>query len=95
MEQIHGRFHLVHVLATGAAGAGGADLQIRGVDLNLHRIGLRHHCHRGRGGVDPALGFGDRHPLHPVHSGFELEPAENAIALNRQDQLTETPQFRL
>ena len=48
VQQVYGRFHLVDVLAAGAAGAGGADLQVARIDLHLHRIGLGHHGHRGR-----------------------------------------------
>ena len=86
MQQVHGRFHLVDVLAAGTAGTGGADLQVARVDLNLHWIGLRHHRHRGSGGVHPPLGFGGRHPLHPVHTRLELELAEHALTTDREDQ---------
>ena len=95
VQEVHRCFHLVHVLATGATGAGRADVQVAWVDLHLHRIGLRHHRHGGRGGVHPALGFGGRHPLHPVHARFEFQLAEHPLALDCQDQFLVAAQFRL
>ena len=51
------------------------DPQVVGVDLDLGLLDLGHHQDAGRGGVDPALGLGDRHALDPVHAALELEHA--------------------
>ena len=37
-------------------------------------LGLGQHGDRGGRGVDPALGLGDRHPLHPMGAALVLEP---------------------
>ena len=47
-------------------------------DLDL--LGLGQHEDAGRGGVDAALGLGDRHPLHAVHAALELQPRPGAVA---------------
>ena len=39
---------------------------------------------RGRG-VDAALGFGFRHPLHAVGAGLELQPRIGALADDARD----------
>ena len=85
VDQVHSGFHLVHVLTTGTTGAGGAHFDFGGINLHFHRIGLRHHGHRCRGGVHPALGFGGGYPLHPMHPGFKLQLAEHAFALDGQN----------
>ena len=43
---------LLDVLAACTAGAEGVDLQILGVDGELRLLRLRHHRHRGGGGLD-------------------------------------------
>ena len=86
MQQINSSFHLVDVLAAGAAGAGGADLQVARIDLHFDWIGLGHHRHRGRGGVHPALGFGGRNSLDPMHAGLELQAAVDPLSPDRKDQ---------
>ena len=61
-------FGLVDVLAAGAAGPHGVDLQIVGLDLDVDVLGLGQHRDRRRRGVDAALRFGVRHPLHAMHA---------------------------
>jgi hypothetical protein len=51
-----------------------------GPDLDV--VGLGQHRHRGRRGVDPALGLGRRHALHAVHPGLPLEDRVGAVALD-------------
>jgi len=46
-------FNLVDVSGHGATGAGGADLQVRGVRPNSNRIGSRITATGGGGGVHP------------------------------------------
>ena len=48
------------------------------VDVDL--LGLGHHQHAGRGGVDAALRLGDRHALHPVHAALELQQRVRRLA---------------
>ncbi len=67
-------------LAAGARGAVDVDPQVVGVDLDLDVLRLRGDQHAGRGGVDPALRLGRRHPLHPVHAALVLQPSPHALA---------------
>ena len=57
------------------------DLEVVRVDGHLDLVGLGQDGHRGRRGVDPALGLGDRHPLDPVRAGLVLEPAPGVSPL--------------
>ena len=47
--------------------------------VHVDVLGLRRDQHAGRRGVDPALRFGDRHPLHAVHAALELQPGPDAV----------------
>ena len=40
-------------------------------------------------GVDPALGLGDRHPLHPVGAALVLHAAPHVVALDQERDLVE------
>src|SRR5699024_5910911 len=72
----------VHRLSTGPRGAVDVDAQIVVVELDLLRfVDLGEDEDTGGGGVDAALGLGDRHALDPVHSAFELHPAVGAVVL--------------
>ena len=62
------------MLTAGAAGPVDLHLNVGGVQLHIHRLHLRQHCHRSGAGVDPAAGFRFRHPLDPVDSGLKLQP---------------------
>ena len=66
------------MLSPRSGGSEGIDPQILGQDLHLHILRLGHHRHRGRRGVDPALGLGLRHPLHPVDPALKFEPVVDA-----------------
>mmetsp|Transcript_10708 Transcript_10708/g.39313 ORF Transcript_10708/g.39313 Transcript_10708/m.39313 type:complete len:366 (+) Transcript_10708:720-1817(+) len=77
--QVHRRLHLVHVLAPGAPGAGGGELDVLGVYLHVHVVHLGHHRHRGGGGVDAPLRLRRRHALHAVHARLELELAVDGV----------------
>ena len=76
------RFGLVDVLAAGALRAHGVDLQVGIVDGDVDVLGLRQHGDGRGGGVDAALRLGVRHALHPVHAALELQPREDAAALD-------------
>ena len=52
----------------------------RGIDLNLHLLGLRKDRHRHGGGVNSPLGLGCRNPLDPVGPAFIFEPAVDPLA---------------
>src|SRR4029077_14487215 len=80
---------LVNVLAAGALGPDGVDLEIVGLDLDVDVFGLRQH-RDGRGrGVDAALRFGVGHALHAVHAGLELQPGERPAAFDLGDDFLE------
>ncbi len=91
-----GRVGLVDVLTAGAGGAECVDAEVGGVDLHLFDLfGLGQYRHGAGGGVDAALGLGFRHPLHPVHPGFELEARIGAPADDAQDDLPVAAVFPL
>ena len=86
-----GRVGFVHVLTTGTGGAEGIHPQIGFVDLDRFGfVSLRHYSNRAGRGVDAALGFGFRHSLHPVRTGFKFQGAINAIAREAGDDFLET-----
>ena len=84
----HCRVGGVHVLTTGAACAHGVDTDVRGRDVDVDFLGLWQHCDRCGGGVDAALTFRLRDPLHAVHTGFELEPGRK---LHRREMARRFP----
>ncbi len=85
------RVSFVHVLTTGTGGAEGIHPQVRFVDLDCFGfVGLRHHGNRAGRGVNAALGFGFRHSLHPVRTGFKFQRAINTIAREAGDDFLET-----
>ena len=45
----------------------------------VHLISLGQYGNRGCAGVDPAAGFGGRHPLHSVNATLKLEAAIHAL----------------
>lgn len=69
---------------------GGPPLQLALWDLHLHRVGLGHHHHRYRRGVDATLRLGGGHPLDAVDAPFVLEPGVGAGALDLELDLVET-----
>ena len=75
------------MLATGAAGPHGVDLQIAFGDHHVHFLGFGQHRDGGGRGVDAAGGFSRRNPLYPVHAGFVLELGERAAAADLGDDL--------
>ena len=69
-----GGVRLVHVLATGTAGAESVDPQLRFVHHHVfHFILFGQHGHGAGAGVDTALGFGGGHALHAMGAAFELQ----------------------
>ena len=75
------------MLAAGALGAVGVDAQVLGFDGDVHLFGFGQDGDGGRRGVDASARFGARHPLHPMHTRFELEPGEDAAPGDRRDGL--------
>ena len=73
-------FGLVDMLAAGARGAIGVDLEIGFVDFEVRLLGDWQHGDGRGGGVNSSLRLGRRHPLHPVNAALELEPGEDAAA---------------
>ena len=73
----------------GAAGAHGVGLHLGLVDLDVEILGLGQHRNSCGGGVDAAGGFGVGHALDAVHAALELEPREDAAALDLGDDLLE------
>src|SRR5829696_7925014 len=76
------RVRRVHALPTGAAGTVDVDLQVSGVDLDLHVLGLGQNGHRGRRSMDAALALGFRNPLHPVRAALVLQDGVGPVAAN-------------
>ena len=79
MGDAHRRIGGVHVLPAGARGAHRVDAQVVGSISISTSSRLGQHRHRRRRGVDAPARFGLRHPLHPVHAGFELQPRETPV----------------
>jgi hypothetical protein len=74
VEDLHRAVGGVDALPPGAARRRDADLQVAGlVDLHVDLVGLGQHGHGGRRGVDPPLGLGRRHALHPVDAALEAQ----------------------
>ena len=87
MGDAHGGIGLVDVLAASSRRPVGIDAQVRLADLDVHILHLRQDGDGGRGGVDAAPGLGLGHPLNPVDAALELQPAEDALAGDRGDDL--------
>ena len=78
MGDAHGAVGGVDALPAGPAGAVDVDAEVLFVDCDIDILRLGQHGDGGRRGVDAPAGLGLRHPLHPVHAGFELEPGIGA-----------------
>ena len=76
----------VDALPARAGRAEDVDAQVVRVDGDVDLLGLGQHEDAGRGGVDAALGLGDRHPLHAVHAALELQPGPDALVAARLDR---------
>src|SRR5581483_12129088 len=85
MRNADGGLGLVDVLAAGAAGAHGVDLQVGVVDLDVDVLGLGQHRNGGGRGVDAALRFGIGDALHAMHAGLEFHLRESAAAFDHCD----------
>src|SRR5690606_25469319 len=84
------RLGLVDVLAAGAGGTEGVDLEVGRVDLDGDVAGVLGDDRHGRGrGVDAALRFGFRHALHAVGARFELQLRIRAASLDAGDDFLE------
>ena len=94
MNQPDGGGDFVDVLTTGAAGPVDLHFDVRRIDLHIHLVHFRQHGYRGSGGVDPAAGFGFRHPLNPVYAGFILQPGVGAPAHHQKIRFLHASQFR-
>ena len=89
MGDADGGFGLVDVLAAGALGPHGVDLEIVVFDQDIDVFHLGQHRDRRRGSVDAAGRLGIRHALHPVHAGFEFELGEHTPAVDFGDDFLE------
>ena len=70
----NGTFRFVYMLAASTGGTEGIYFQVVGVQLEINLAHLRQNRDSGGAGVYPASGLGDGNTLHPVASGFKLEP---------------------
>ena len=68
----------------GSRGPEDVDPQVRGIDVDVDVLGLRGDEDAGGGGVDAALGLGDRNPLHPVHAALVLQPGPHPVGRARR-----------
>ena len=93
MGDAHRAFGLVDMLAARALGAIDVDAQILVVDHDVDVLGFGQHRHRGRRGVDAALGFGHRHALHAMHAAFEFQLGIGAAAVHFQDRVLDAAQI--
>src|SRR5690606_37025360 len=92
----HGGICLVHVLPARTAGAEGVDAQVGRVDLDVcELVGLGHDGHGAGRGVNAPLRLGGRHTLHPVGTGFELQAAIHAVAVDTGYDFAVTADFRI
>ena len=94
MRDAYRGFGFVDVLAARAGGTEGIDLQIGGAYLHVHLFGLGQHRHGDGGGLDLAVGFGDRDALHAVHAAFKLEAGVCALAVDHEADLLEPAEAR-
>ena len=90
-----GAFGFVDMLAARAGGPVGVDLQIVRIEPELHLADLGQDGDRGRRGVDPPAGFGDRDTLDAVAAGLELQPGPGALALDDKADLLEAAELGL
>ena len=90
-----GGLRLVDVLAACAAGAVGVDLQVLGVDGELHLLRLGHDGHGGGGGLDTAGGFRFRHTLHPMGARFKFQAGVSTRTFHRSYDFLHAAQLRL
>ena len=70
------------------------DLQILRLELHVHLLGLGQHSDRAGAGVNAPLGFRGRHPLHPMHAAFVLEPFIDVRAVELEDDFLVAAQVR-
>ena len=86
---------LVDVLSAGTGGAEGVDAQIVSVQLELHVIHLRQHCHGDGAGVDAPAGFRLRHPLNPMDAALVFHSGVGSRPVQGKHGLFHAAQFRL
>ena len=79
IRSIHtkGYTRLVHVLAALAPGAGGLELEVALVEVDVRVVRLGHDGHGRRGGVGPPLRLRGRDALDAVHAALELQLGED------------------
>ena len=87
VHDLDGGVGRVHALAAGAARAADFDPEILGFEIDVHLLGFRQHGDGGGGGVDPALGLGRRHTLHPMDPTLVAETPENRCPGNPENHL--------
>ena len=81
MGDTHGRVGRVNTLAALTGRTVDVDADILLVDADrLDLVRLRVDEHAGRGGLDAALGFGNRHALDAVYAALEFEDGPGAVA---------------
>ena len=81
------------MLAAGTGGTVDLHFDVGRIDLDVHFLHLRKHCHRGGGGMDPAAGFGFGHPLDPVDTGLVLHPGIGTPATDDEVRFLHAPQL--
>ena len=75
VTQTHTRFHLIHVLTTGTAGAERVPLNLAFVNMNLKLVGFWQNGHRGCRSLHAAVRLRDGHSLHTMHTRFVFQRA--------------------
>jgi len=85
----------IDMLTAGTGGTVDLHFDVRRIDLDIHFLQLRQHCHSGRGGMDSAAGLRLRNPLNPVNTGLILHPGIGTPAVDDKICFLHTAQFRL
>src|SRR4051794_2451902 len=89
MRDADRRFGLVDVLAAGALGPHGVDLEIVRFDLDVDVLDFGQHRDGGGRSVNTALSLGVGYTLDAMHPGFELQPGKRSAALDLGDDFLE------
>ena len=82
------------MLSAGAGGTVHIDAKVFSPDIHIHIFRFRKHGYGNSGGVYPALAFGFRNALHPVHAAFKFQNGVGILSFNGACHFLETAQVR-
>ena len=87
VDQTNSGRGFVNMLTTGTGCPVNLHFNIRRIDLHIHFLHFRKYSHGCGRGVNTATGFGFRHSLHPVHTGFVFHPGVGTTAADDERPL--------